>query len=107
MLLGQPGVKADTWIVRFTDAALGRPVTSRQAELPCPPCAQTGMATIPKHTNWAPFSQLSGARRHKETALGPLPISQVPWHVRIVAGRGHEAATGTDKDGNAIGLISR
>jgi hypothetical protein len=32
MLLGQPGVKADTWIVRFTAAALGRPVTSFQAE---------------------------------------------------------------------------
>lgn len=31
MLLGHPGVKADTWIVRFTTAALGRPVTSFQA----------------------------------------------------------------------------
>jgi hypothetical protein len=32
MLLGQPGVKADTWIVRFTTAAVGRPVTAFQAE---------------------------------------------------------------------------
>jgi len=32
MLLGQPGVKADTWIVRFTTSALGHPVTSFQAE---------------------------------------------------------------------------
>lgn len=32
MLLGEPGVKADTWIVRFVHDALGRSVTSTEAE---------------------------------------------------------------------------
>ncbi len=34
MLLGQPGVKADTWIVRFVTDALSspHPVPSKQAE---------------------------------------------------------------------------
>lgn len=32
MLLGKPGVKADTWIVRFVNAAAVGPVTPKQAE---------------------------------------------------------------------------
>lgn len=31
MLLGVPGVKADTWIVRFVNETLGRPVSSAEA----------------------------------------------------------------------------
>lgn len=33
MLVGKPGVKADTWICRFVEAALGRPVGPPEAEM--------------------------------------------------------------------------
>ncbi len=32
MLVGQPGVKADTWICRFVAEAVGRPVDAGTAE---------------------------------------------------------------------------
>jgi hypothetical protein len=32
MLVGNPGVKADTWILRFVTASLGRAATTREAE---------------------------------------------------------------------------
>lgn len=32
MLLGKPGVKADTWICRFVERAVGRDVSPREAK---------------------------------------------------------------------------
>ncbi len=31
MLVGKPGVKADTWVCRFVEGAVGRPVASQEA----------------------------------------------------------------------------
>lgn len=66
MLLGQPGVKADTWIVRFVTGALRRPVAPSEAEqLVTAAAAELGASpTVLDHAIWR---QLSAKRPH----LGP------------------------------------
>ena len=54
MLLGTEGVKADTWILKFVEAALGRPVAPGEAELLVTRAADTlgASATALDHAIW-------------------------------------------------------
>lgn len=66
MLLGAPGVKADTWIIRFVRQALGRPVDAKTAErLVKKAATEFGKsATELDHAIWA-HARSTGRRRRR------------------------------------------
>ncbi len=62
MLIGEPGVKADVWICRFVEAALGRPVSAHEAETLVTLAAEAS-AVSPTALDHAIWSHMSRARR--------------------------------------------